>query len=61
MPFKLKNMYEMFGYDKKYSNGDRLVVEKKLPKEVYGQLNPNGVIEINTDLSPKKQKTCCST
>tara|TARA_R100001510_G_scaffold52736_1_gene53718 strand:+ start:295 stop:636 length:342 start_codon:yes stop_codon:yes gene_type:complete len=56
MPFKLKNKYEMFGYDKNYSNGDRLVVEKKLPKEVYGQINPNGVIEINKDLSPKNKK-----
>ena len=45
MSFKLKNKYEMFGYNKDYSNGDRLVVEKKLPKDVYGQINPNGVIE----------------
>ena len=54
MSFKLKNKYEMFGYNKDYSNGDRLVVEKKLPKDVYGQINPNGVIEINQDISSKE-------
>ena len=46
----------MFGYNKDYSNGDRLVVEKKLPKDVYGQINPNGVIEINKDISPRNKK-----
>ena len=56
MSFKLKNKYELFGYEDKYSNGDRLVVEKKLPKGVYGQINPNGVIEINKDLTPKDKK-----
>ena len=56
MSFKLKNKYEMFGYHKDYSNGDRLVVEKKLPKDVYGQINPNGVIEINKDISPRNKK-----
>ncbi len=56
MSFKLKNKYEMFGYHKDYSNGDRLVVEKKLPKDVYGQINPNGVIEINKDISPKNKR-----
>jgi len=56
MPFKLKNTYEVFGYNKDYSNGDRLVTEKKLPKDIYGQINPNGVIEINENLS-KKNKT----
>ena len=57
MSFKLKNKYEMFGYHKDYSNGDRLVVEKKLPKDVYGQINPNGVIEINKDISPKTKRS----
>ena len=56
MSFKLKNVYNLFGYEDKYSNGDRLVLEKKLPKQVYGQINPNGVIEINKDLSPKNKK-----
>ena len=46
----------MFGYHKDYSNGDRLVMEKKLPKDVYGQINPNGVIEINKDISPKNKR-----
>lgn len=56
MSFKLKNTYEVFGYNKQYSNGDRLVTEKKLPKDVYGQINPNGVIEINKDISNKNKK-----
>ena len=30
-------------------------LKKKLPKEVYGQINPNGVIEINKNISPKNK------
>ena len=29
MSFKLKNTFEIFGYNKEFSNGDRLVTEKK--------------------------------
>ena len=49
MAFNLKNIYEVFGHNKQYSNGDRIVVEKKMSKKVLGQINPNGVIEINKD------------
>ena len=47
MAFNLKNIYEVFGHNKEFSNGDRIVVEKKMSKNVLGQINPNGVIEIN--------------
>ena len=47
MSFKLNNIYEVFGHNAEFSNGDRIVNEVKLPKKVLGQINPNGVIEIN--------------
>ena len=40
MAFNLKNIYEVFGHNKQYSNGDRIVVEKKMSKNVLGQINP---------------------
>ena len=49
MAFKLKNIYDVFGYDKEYSNGDRLVKMKPLGKHTMGQINPNGVIEISSN------------
>tara|TARA_Y100001937_G_scaffold63368_1_gene86900 strand:- start:140 stop:493 length:354 start_codon:yes stop_codon:yes gene_type:complete len=53
MAFKLKNIYDVFGYDKEYSNGDRLVKTKPLGKHTMGQINPNGVIEISSKLNKK--------
>jgi len=53
MAFKLRNIYEVFGYNSEYSNGDRLVVEKPLGKHTMGQINPNGVIEIATGMNKK--------
>jgi len=56
MAFNLKNIYEVFGHNKQYSNGDRIVVEKKMSKNVLGQINPNGVIEINKDATPANKR-----
>ena len=41
MAFNLKNIYEVFGHNKEFSNGDRIVVEKKMSKKVLGQM-PRG-------------------
>ena len=54
MAFKLRNIYEVFGYNSEYSNGDRLVVEKPLGKYTLGQINPNGVIEISSSSTYKR-------
>ena len=60
MAFKLRNIYEVFGYNSEYSNGDRLVVEKPLGKYTLGQINPNGVIEISSSISKKDKDLAVS-
>lgn len=56
MPFKLKNVKEVFGFSKEHSNGDRLVKELPLPKDVMGQINPNGVIEIQENMTAQNKR-----
>lgn len=60
MSFKLRNIYEVFGYNSEYSNGDRLVVEKPLGKHTMGQINPNGVIEVSSSLNKKDKNLAVS-
>tara|TARA_R110001592_G_scaffold127680_4_gene339649 strand:+ start:4692 stop:5030 length:339 start_codon:yes stop_codon:yes gene_type:complete len=56
MAFKLNNIYEVFGHNAEFSNGDRIVNEIKLPRKVLGQINPNGVIEINKSATPSQKR-----
>lgn len=51
MSFKLRNINEVFGFSKEYSTGDYKVVEKNLGKNTLGTINPNGVIEIEENMS----------
>ena len=51
MSFKLRNINEVFGFSKEYSTGDYKVVEKNLGKNTLGTINPNGVIEIEQNMS----------
>ena len=56
MAFKLRNIYEVFGHNAEFSNGDRIVNEVPLSKNVLGQINPDGVIEINKNASPQDKR-----
>lgn len=52
MPFKLKTLGQVLDFSDKYSTGDYIVKEKKLGKHTLGEINPNGVIDIEKDMSP---------
>ena len=56
MSFKLKQLGAVLGYSDKYSTGDYTVVEKKLGKNTLGEINPNGVIDIEKNMSPALKK-----
>ena len=52
MAFKLKTLGQVLDFSDKYSTGDYIVKEKKLGKYTLGEINPNGVIDIEKDMSP---------
>ena len=51
MAFKMKTIPEVLGFNAEHSEQRSIVFEKKLPKNVWGMIDMNGVIEINKDLS----------
>jgi hypothetical protein len=55
MAFKMKSIAELFDFNEKHSIPGSIVVEKNLPKNVWGQIDINGKIDINKKLT-KKQK-----
>ena len=55
MSFKMKPIAKLFGFNEKHSIRNSVVVEKNLPKNVWGQIDINGKIDINKKLT-KKQK-----
>ena len=47
MAFKMKSIAELFDFNEKHSIPGSIVVEKQMPKNVWGQIDINGKIEIN--------------
>ena len=51
----MKSIAELFDFNEKHSIPGSIVVEKQMPKNVWGQIDINGKIEINKKLN-KRQK-----
>ena len=55
MAFKMKKISELFNFNKEHSIPGSIVVEKKMPKNVWAQIDINGKIDLNKNLN-KQQK-----
>ena len=55
MAFKMKTIPEVLGFNAEHSEQKSIVFEKKLPKNVWGTIDMNGVIEINKNLSARQK------
>ena len=55
MAFKMKTIPELLGFNAEHSEQRSIVFEKKLPKNVWGTIDINGVIEINKNLSARQK------
>ena len=55
MAFKMKTIPELLGFNAEHSEQRSIVFEKKLPKNVWGTIDMNGVIEINKNLSARQK------
>lgn len=55
MAFKMKTIPEVLGFNAEHSEQRSIVFEKKLPKNVWGTIDMNGVIEINKNLSARQK------
>ena len=55
MAFKMKTIPELLGFNAEHSEQRSIVFEKKLPKNVWGTIDMNGVIEINKTLSARQK------
>ena len=55
MAFKMKKISELFNFNKEHSIQGSIVVEKKMPKNVWAQIDINGKIDLNKNLN-KQQK-----
>jgi hypothetical protein len=55
MAFKMKTIPEVLGFNAEHSEQKSIVFEKKLPKNVWGTIDMNGVIEINKNLNSKQK------
>ena len=51
----MKSIAELFEFNEKHSIQGSIVVEKEMPKNVWGQIDINGKIDVNKNLT-KKQK-----
>ena len=49
----MKTIPELLGYNAEHSEQKSIVFETKLPKNVWGMVDMNGVININKDLTFK--------
>ena len=55
MAFKMKTIPEVLGFNAEHSEQRSIVFEKKLPKNVWGTIDMNGVININKNLSARQK------
>jgi|TARA_B100001769_G_C22035481_1_gene556403 hypothetical protein len=55
MAFKMKTIPEVLGFNAEHSEQKSIVFEKKLPKNVWGTIDMNGVIEINKNLNSRQK------
>ncbi len=51
----MKTIPELLGFNAEHSEQRSIVFEKKLPKNVWGTIDMNGVIEINKNLSARQK------
>jgi hypothetical protein len=56
MAFKMKDISELFNFNKEHSIQGSTVVEKKMPKNVWAQIDINGKIDLNKNLNKKQKK-----
>ncbi len=57
----MKSIAELFDFNEKHSIQGSIVVEKQMPKNVWGQIDINGKIEINKNLTEKQKIKLCIT
>jgi hypothetical protein len=55
MAFKMKTIPEVLGFNAEHSEQKSIVFEKKLPKNVWGTIDMNGVIEIDKNLNSRQK------
>ena len=55
MAFKMKTIPELLGFNAEHSEQKSIVFETKMPKNVWGMVDMNGVININRDLSARQK------
>jgi len=55
MAFKMKTIPEVLGFNAEHSEQKSIVFEKKLPKNVWGTIDMNGIIEINKNLNSRQK------
>ena len=55
MAFKMKTIPEVLGFNAEHSEQKSIVFESKLPKNVWGMVDMNGVININKNLSARQK------
>ena len=51
----MKTIPEVLGFNAEHSEQKSIVFESKLPKNVWGMVDMNGVININKDLSARQK------
>ena len=51
----MKTIPEVLGFNAEHSKRGSVVFERKLPKNVWGMVDMNGVININKDLSARQK------
>ena len=55
MAFKMKTIPELLGFNAEHSEQKSIVFETKMPKNIWGMVDINGVININRDLSARQK------
>lgn len=55
MAFKMKTIPELLGFNAEHSERKSIVFESKMPKNIWGMVDMNGVININKDLSARQK------
>ena len=55
MAFKMKTIPELLGFNAEHSEQKSIVFESKMPKNIWGMVDMNGVININRDLSARQK------
>ena len=55
MAFKMKTIPELLGFNAEHSERKSIVFETKMPKNIWGMVDMNGVININRDLSARQK------